>query len=253
MDDDFRELEDFTVGADAPPILQQITDQAIERVGADDAERLQEAIRGAIAERIEHHGWRLEQVTEQRDVQRRALQRSAERLEFRLNTVRGQLELLDTEIARDTEHDRLVLDELGAYLFERSRRKSLHFGHMRLGTKTKTTKDQPECLDKDRLAVLLPEFTAPALQWGEAKKALSIVEGTVYGPDGEALPEDVVTVRKGTSETTAFAELPGKVRIQLREGYRTDGDDGAGETTGADDPFGDDSDYAAPGVSGAFD
>lgn len=237
---------DLQIGPDAPPIMQQIEERATEK-GV--------ALAVAIGERIEHHGWRVKQVIEQREAQRSALSAAAMRLQYELNAVRGQIGLIDEAVTKDTEHDRQVLDQIGEYLFEKARRKSLHFGHVVLGTRKRSSKASPDVLDKDRLAALLPQYTKATLDWAAAKKDIIVRGGVAYGPDGEALPLDIVAVKPETNETRAYLQISGGPKLDLQQGDRTDGTDndgtsdadaavpaGAGDFYGPDDPFGDDAD-----------
>ena len=238
---------DLQIGPDAPPIMQQIEARATEK-GV--------ALAIAIGERIEHHAWRVKQVIEQRETQRAALTAAATRLQYELNAVRGQIGLIDEATTRDTEHDRTVLDQIGEYLFEKARRKSLHFGHVVLGTRKRSSKAAPDVLDKERLAALLPQYTKSTLDWAAAKKAIIIRGNVAYSPDGEALPLDVVAVKPAVDETRAYLQLSGGPRLDLLQGDRTDGADTdsidavpASAGYGPDDPFGDD---AVDPTDGAF-
>lgn len=234
-----EDLPDMDCDVDAPPVLKQLADRAEEHGTTLDAE---------IGARIEHHQWRVEQVYRQREAQRTALKRSIERMTFQLDGMRAQLSQVDAGILQDTEHDRMILADIAAYLFDGARRKSLNFGCASLGSTKRTVKEAPEVRDKDALAELMPEYTKTSLDWAAAKRALQIVNGHAVTPEGEIIPHEIVGIRPGSVTERPYLELPGKVKVYLDEGRiddgnggEADGDNGFGDTdpfAGTADPFG---------------
>ena len=234
-----EDLPDLATDVDAPPVVKQLAQRAEERGISLDA---------AIGERIEHHQWRVEQVYRQREAQRTALKRSIERMTFQLDGMRAQLSQVDAGILQDTEHDRMILADIAAYLFDGARRKSLGMGHAPLGSTKRTVKEAPEVRDRDALAELMPEYTKRTLDLAAAKRALQIVNGHAVTPEGEIIPHEIVGIRPGSVTERPWIELPGKIKVYLDEpriddgnGGEADGDNGFGDTdpfAGIADPFG---------------
>jgi len=198
---------------------------------------------------VEHYQYKVWQVVEYHKVEVAALQAKAERMRQELSLALAAIELIDSRLADETQHDRF---ELARYIeqapqYHNNRQgKTFPFAWGRLRFKQHTTRETAQVVDEEAAKKAFPAFvkTEEKLRWGDLKATLQIAEdGRVCTADGEIVPRELIQGFARATAQQVFMDIDGMTFDLTGGGVHATGtedadspDEDGGEADGGDSP-----------------